>query len=552
MWITREELAADVHFPFPLDPRRAPLSRVLKCRFLPASDSTVGYFHIVAEGAGLPGREGPIAHPDLVLIADTHSAGFHELAENLAHYCGVEVLEAESPPSSKDKFLIALDALEGLASADEIVLEAGGMDASDRRGETFTLLADALDHDERVTWAWIGDSRFAAGGCVPTPASDRETRIRELTGLRTSLRSDAGTRQLVAAVAGTSLAALSTMRLAQLWEIVAPPAPAPQTTPRTPSAGTSTSSLHAPSTPNAQPRSPEPKIPEVPGPEAPTRTLVGPARPESSNPRPAPVAAPAHTVQAPRGSAAVGSRWRVYFDCEGFRTIAVCDPRTGETKITKGELQGRRFTDPTSAITAVIERHDSNSVDNPDGWKLWLLHDGSGRSIGSMKQSGVEADRGEVEDIAPPSAPPRSQPASQPGVADQGIDWFLLQLRARGAHGERVMTSRRTAVRVERPGAAPIVVRVKTRTAGTWQAQKADEDLSNDDTGSSFWAFVDLSTSRKPVYILASEEVANGIRTATDAWIARDSRRERTGHHAIELARVAGGRDRWDLLGLFR
>ena len=114
------------------------------------------------------------------------------------------------------------------------------------------------------------------------------------------------------------------------------------------------------------------------------------------------------------------------------------------------------------------------------------------------------------------------------------------------------MTSRRTAVRVERPGAAPIVVRVKTRTAGTWQAQKADEDLSKDDTGSSFWAFVDLSTSRKPVYILASEEVANGIRTATDAWIARDSRRERTGHHAIELARVAGGRDRWDLLGLFR
>ncbi|MBC2639083.1 MULTISPECIES: hypothetical protein [unclassified Rhodococcus (in: high G+C Gram-positive bacteria)] len=77
-------------------------------------------------------------------------------------------------------------------------------------------------------------------------------------------------------------------------------------------------------------------------------------------------------------------------------------------------------------------------------------------------------------------------------------------------------------------------------------------DLASDDTGAEFWAFVDLSTSSKSIYILAAEDVAEGISRATDAWVARDPRRERKGHHAIELERVAHGKNRWDLLGLPR
>ena len=541
VWITREELAAEADFPFPTHPRRALLSAVQRCRFVPGSEDGPGFVHIHVQGAGAP-DDGVVSHPDVVLCDASATPAILELTRSLARYCEVVVHTEEPPQESADKFLTALDALEGLASVDEIIMKAGLLDESQLHGEAFSRLADeldTLDDDARMTWGWVCDGWFVAGGHISVPEEDREMGLRELARLASTLGGDAGTKQLAAAVAGTPLAALSTMRLAQLWEIVAPEVP------ETPPPAVKASPL----------ASPKPLVTPVqsraPG-AAPPRS-VKPAQRPVSKATPVPTAPASPAVQEPVGSAAVGRRWRVYLDCGGFRTLAVCDPTSGETNIMKGELKGRRFPDPSSAAAAVINRHDPGEAGDPDGWELWILHDRSGRPLGSKRQGETPAECAPVGHVhtAFPGVQ-QSGSSKQAGTADLGIGWFLKAVRAKGAHGERVTTSRRTAVRVIRPGASPLIVRVKTRTAGTWQAQKSDESLANDDTGADFWAFVDLSTSSKSIYILAAKDVADGIRRATDVWVARDPRRERKGHHAIELDRVAHGRNRWDLLGLPR
>lgn len=540
VWITREGLAAEADFPFPTHPRRALLSAVQRCRFVPGSEDGPGFVHIHVQGAGAPG-DGVVSHPDVVLCDASATPAILEFTRSLARYCEVVVHTEEAPQEPADKFLTALDALEGLASVDEIIMTAGLLDESQLHGETFSQLADeldTLDDDARMTWGWVGDGWFVAGGHVSMPEEDRGNRLRELARLARTLRGDAGTKQVAAAVAGTPLAALSTMRLAQLWENIAPElpeTPAPPAVKASPLASPNPLATPVQSTATSAPPSPN----------------MQPAPKPVSKVQPVPAAPASPKLQEPVGSAAVGRRWRVYLDCAGFRTLAVCDPMSGETNITKGELKGRRFPDPSSAAAAVIDRHDPGEAGDPDGWELWILHDKSGRPLSVMREDGARAERAPVGHVHT-SFPgvQRSDPAKQAGTADLGIEWFLKVVRAKGACGERVTTSRRTAVRLARPGAAPLVVRVKTRTAGTWQAQKSDERLANDDTGAEFWAFVDLSISSKSIYILAAEDVADGIRRATDAWVARDPRRERKGHHAIELDRVAHGRNRWDLLGL--
>ena len=537
VWITREGLSAGTDFPFPTHPRRALLSAVERCSFVPGSEDGPGFVHILVQGADTP-DDGTVMHPDVVLCDASVTPAILELTKGLSRYCEVVVHAEESPQDSADKFLTALDALEGLASVDEIIMGARLLDESQLHGETFSHLADeldTLDDDARMTWGWVGDGWFVAGGHHSMSEEVRESRLRELARLVTTLRGDAGTKQLATAVAGTPLAELSAMRLGQLWEIIAPEVPE-----------------QPPAAVKASPRvdskplvRPEPsRIPSAAQPPT-----VSPA-PKPKPVSPAPVTP---TVPEPVGSAAVGRRWRVYLDCAGFRTLAVCDPISGETNITKGELKGRRFPDPSSAAAAVIDRYEPGEAGDPDGWELWILHDRSGRPLGSKRQGDMWAECAPVGHVhtAFPGIQ-QSGSSKQPGTADLGIEWFLKAVRAKGAHGERVTSSRRTAVRIIRPGASPLVVRVKTRTAGTWQAQKSDESLASDDTGAEFWAFVDLSTSSKSIYILAAKDVAEGIRRATDAWVARDPRRERKGHHAIELDRVAHGKNRWDLIGLPR
>ncbi|CRK50446.1 conserved hypothetical protein [Rhodococcus sp. RD6.2] len=538
VWITRERVS---DYPFPTSPRRAPRSAVRACTVLPPRrDEADGAVHIRVEGCGdLPDNFS--AHPDVVYFGPGRRAEF----ESLAALLNPGPLP-EQPMTLRDDFLEALDRLEGVATAQEIldsVAAANGAAGDIGRMEQMADELDALDDDPCLTWAWMGTAWVAVGGVHPEPEERRIDLVRAVEQIVT-ISGDTGVSALVAAIAGTPLEKLSRPRLAELWEavhtgdserrdgtIVSDGAPRSVTSPSVTPDREVALAVALPSAVATVPARPS---------DVPLESVrVQPASPP--NPK-------ANADTAVIRNAQVGSSWRVYLDWAGFRTIAVCDPITGATEIAKGELEGRRFPGPAAAAAAVIERIEPGAVPPVDGWTSWTLDDGTSRPLDA------------VRGVAVPTPQPRRQPETVPSnagpstatTADRGIAWFIEQVRDRGASATRVTGTRRTAVRVTVRGHDPVVVRVKTRTDGTWQASKTDEDPRTDDTGAGFWAFVDLWLSPPAVFILPSKDVADGIRRATDAWVARDPSRQRTGHHAIEPARVRYGRDRWDLLGLFR
>ncbi|MFC4605851.1 hypothetical protein [Rhodococcus kronopolitis] len=137
-------------------------------------------------------------------------------------------------------------------------------------------------------------------------------------------------------------------------------------------------------------------------------------------------------------------------------------------------------------------------------------------------------------------------------TADRGIAWFIDQVRSRGAIATRLTETRRTAVEVLVPGQRPVTVRVKTRSGLGWAASRADEDPDTDDTGSEFWAFVDLTAKPLCMYILPTARVTAEVRAANDLRVARYPGRRPVGTLGVNQEMVRDGRDRWDLLGLPR
>lgn len=543
LWLTREHVPAPLDVRLPLEPRRVLLEKVVGCLFEAGEPAGVGSVCVLVEDAATIDAYSTDEHPDAIVFAPDSREEFRRLAALLSGAGNESTSDESREVTSAKKFLAALDSLDGLAAAEEIVSVVAGVDEDEGDYDVYNQLADELDildNDPRVTWAWIGECWFAVGGLAPGSEDDRTKTLRAFASLAQSLPAHAGTKQLSNAVKGTPLSHLSTMRLAQLWELVAHlvddsddsqvpgdvcPADA--------------STLPVSVRPVAAPSDVRPVARTVLTRPA---VMVPTEKSKEQVPRPSPP-----STRLPTGSAAVGRKWRVWLDCEGFRTLAVCDPVSGETHITKGDLEGRRFTDPSAAASAVIDRYDPGSSQGVDGWTLWTLHDGSGRSIGSMRGA---SSAGRVEAVSTPKPATRTvSSAEQLSTSDRGVLWFLQMVRTRGAECGRLDSSRRTAVWISTKSGRRFIVRVKTRTAGTWQAQKSDEDLTLDDTGSRFWAFVDLAGAEPAVFILHSTEVAAGIRKVTDDWVAHDRRRDRTGHHAIELSRVAHGQSRWDLLG---
>lgn len=135
-------------------------------------------------------------------------------------------------------------------------------------------------------------------------------------------------------------------------------------------------------------------------------------------------------------------------------------------------------------------------------------------------------------------------------TASRGIHAFIADVVQRGGKAKRLTHSRRNPVQVWNEAGDSCVVRVRSKLAGDWQARKQDESLEDDDTGSHYWVFVDLAASPEEFFVIPSADVADDIRAEVDLWMMDTPGRTRTGHHAIGLARVAHGRDRWDLLGL--
>lgn len=135
-------------------------------------------------------------------------------------------------------------------------------------------------------------------------------------------------------------------------------------------------------------------------------------------------------------------------------------------------------------------------------------------------------------------------------VSEQGIRAFIEAVVMHGGRAERLTTSRRNPVQVWAVDGSSCVVRVRSKVEGDWKARRQDESLATDDTGSTYWVFVDLGKSDPSFFMMSSEEMAADIRGEVDLWVQDSPLRSRTGHHAIAVGRVQHGHDRWSLLGL--
>lgn len=93
---------------------------------------------------------------------------------------------------------------------------------------------------------------------------------------------------------------------------------------------------------------------------------------------PTPAKEESEQLEGARGAA-------VYADYEGHRTQGRYDPRTTRIDIMSGPLTGQSFKTPTGAARAVVAHYKPGVSPNRNGWSFWMLDDGSGRFLQSIR-----------------------------------------------------------------------------------------------------------------------------------------------------------------------
>lgn len=81
------------------------------------------------------------------------------------------------------------------------------------------------------------------------------------------------------------------------------------------------------------------------------------------------------------------SKVGVYVDYEGHRTRGNYDRDTKRIDITSGPLAGQSFKTPTGAARAVVAYYKPDVNPNRNGWSFWLLADGSGGLLQTIRHS---------------------------------------------------------------------------------------------------------------------------------------------------------------------
>ncbi|MEU7056755.1 hypothetical protein [Streptomyces sp. NPDC046197] len=97
-----------------------------------------------------------------------------------------------------------------------------------------------------------------------------------------------------------------------------------------------------------------------------------------------PSSAPAATGKE---DAETGRKVGVYVDYEGHRTRGDYDRDTKRIDITSGPLAGQSFKTPTGAARAVVAHYKPDVNPNRNGWSFWVLDDGSGEFLQSIRYS---------------------------------------------------------------------------------------------------------------------------------------------------------------------
>lgn len=80
-------------------------------------------------------------------------------------------------------------------------------------------------------------------------------------------------------------------------------------------------------------------------------------------------------------------RVAVYADYAGHRTHGKYDRTTKRIDITSGPLTGQSFKSPTGAARAVVAHYKPKVSSNRNGWAFWILDDGSGGLLQTIRWS---------------------------------------------------------------------------------------------------------------------------------------------------------------------
>jgi len=86
-----------------------------------------------------------------------------------------------------------------------------------------------------------------------------------------------------------------------------------------------------------------------------------------------------------RASGGDGEMVEVYCDYEGHRTMGCFDRRTHRVDITSGPLSGRSYKSPSRAAIEVVTHYKPTVNPNRNGWSFWVLNDGSGKLLQSLR-----------------------------------------------------------------------------------------------------------------------------------------------------------------------
>jgi hypothetical protein len=148
-------------------------------------------------------------------------------------------------------------------------------------------------------------------------------------------------------------------------------------------------------------------------------------------------------------------------------------------------------------------------------------------------------------------------PSDTKGIAEQGRRAVAEELKRRGANIRETRRGNVSLLEVRSPTPrSRRLIRVKTRTSGTWQGSTTDADPAASPTvPETYWVFVDLEHASAPVFFIVPDQwMRRDIHEDHERYLARHGGQRAVAkdstHHAIEFERIAEWHNRWDLLGL--
>ncbi|MGN6252014.1 MAG: hypothetical protein ACTHNS_09415 [Marmoricola sp.] len=77
----------------------------------------------------------------------------------------------------------------------------------------------------------------------------------------------------------------------------------------------------------------------------------------------------------------------IFADYEGHRTSARFNRLTTRIDIADGPLSGESFKSPSSAARAVVAHYKPDVNPHRNGWSFWMLADGSGAFLQSIREA---------------------------------------------------------------------------------------------------------------------------------------------------------------------